>query len=358
MSQATESFDDLISDVQACRDCPSMTGCTRVLSWANGSPGAEVMFVGEAPGRLGADRTAVPFHGDVAGDNFERLLNLSGLPRSEVFITNAVLCNPRDRKGNNAPPTRKVLKECSQKLKRQIEIVRPLAVVTLGAAALESTRLIEPHDLSLKSDVRTVSKWNGLNLIPLYHPGARAMIHRNFAKQSSDYYFIGEWVRRQSRRKKNTLRSSKKLEESWEIVQYLLSRLGTASLFRIHKLLYLADYHSLEKFSRRITNFVYIRQKDGPYCVELGSRWFKDHQTELSVKKSNGVVQITWKNSDLFQESPKVEAETRVMIDWIIDETSSLNDSQLKTRAYLTKPMKAALKAERFGSTQLNKPLF
>ena len=109
MLHLSHDFDALIESIQECSVCASMAGCTRVLSWANGSPGAEVMFVGEAPGRLGADRTAVPFHGDVAGDNFERLLALSGLARRDVFITNAVLCNPRDENGNNAPPSRRVL---------------------------------------------------------------------------------------------------------------------------------------------------------------------------------------------------------------------------------------------------------
>src|SRR5690348_992986 len=109
----SESFDRLIGEVQSCDRCPSMEGCTRVLSWANGPAGAPVMFVGEAPGRLGADRTAVPFHGDKAGDNFELLLRLAKLSRRDVFVTNAVLCNPRDEDGNNAPPSKSVLRNCA-----------------------------------------------------------------------------------------------------------------------------------------------------------------------------------------------------------------------------------------------------
>ena len=98
-------FDELISYVQECRLCERMCESARVLSWANGWPNAPLMFVGEAPGRLGADRTTIPFHGDKAGDNFARLLELASISRSQIFVTNAVLCNPRDVQGNNASPT-------------------------------------------------------------------------------------------------------------------------------------------------------------------------------------------------------------------------------------------------------------
>lgn len=75
----TSDFATVVSRAQSCRACPEMDGCTRVLSDANGPVDARVMFIGEAPGRLGAERTAVPFHGDVAGENFEKIHFLSRL---------------------------------------------------------------------------------------------------------------------------------------------------------------------------------------------------------------------------------------------------------------------------------------
>src|SRR5215204_1003719 len=89
------AFDHLIADVQACRRCPSMEGRRRVLSIANGSPDARVMFIAEAPGRRGGEVTGVPLSRDASGLRFSRLLSLAGLSRDQVFITNAVLCNPR-----------------------------------------------------------------------------------------------------------------------------------------------------------------------------------------------------------------------------------------------------------------------
>jgi uracil-DNA glycosylase family 4 len=65
-----------------------------VLAGSNGPLKARVMFIGEAPGRLGAARTGVPFTSDQSGLRFQRLLAAAGLRREEVFLTNALLCNP------------------------------------------------------------------------------------------------------------------------------------------------------------------------------------------------------------------------------------------------------------------------
>ena len=91
------------------------------------------MIVGEAPGRLGADASQLPFHGDKSGHNFEALLEFSGLNRSDVFITNAVLCNPKSGDGNNATPTKCEIVNCASNLQKQISLLNPMIVVTLGA---------------------------------------------------------------------------------------------------------------------------------------------------------------------------------------------------------------------------------
>lgn len=357
MSGKVEAFEELVASVQSCTACESMAGCTRVLSWANGDPSASVMFVGEAPGRLGADRTAVPFHGDKAGDNFEKLLSLAGIARRDAFITNAVLCNPRDEKGNNAPPSRKVLQTCARNLWRQIEVIRPTVVVTLGGAALEATRCIKPHDLALSTHVRTLHDWNGLKLIPLYHPGARAMIHRNFSTQSADYYFVGEMVRRLGAKRRAKPKVLVQDDCSWAIVQYVVYKLQSLSLFRLHKIMYLADLRALKEQGEPISSFVYIRQKDGPYCVELGSRWFKAFEANIKTFSVDSKLHVAWNGNGLFDAEPKLPGNIRQSINKILTDTTGLDDSQLKTRVYLTGPMKAALRLEQGGMRQLNKPL-
>jgi uracil-DNA glycosylase family 4 len=356
--QAYTAFEALVADVQSCRLCSEMDGCTRVLSWANGPVTAKIMFVGEAPGRLGADRTSVPFHGDKAGDNFEHLIDLAGLTRREIFVTNAVLCNPKNEKGNNAPPSKGTLRNCSTNLARQIEAIDPAIVVTLGAAALEATRLIEHHDLSLSLSVRTAQKWNGRVLIPLYHPGARAMVHRNFAAQTADYYFVGETYRRLGRRRRASPEIVKPASQGWDIVKFLLSEFHSCSLFRLHKAMYLVDWRAISQTGHRASDFIYLRQKDGPYCVELGSRWYKRFQDELLFRRTGEQVLLEWRGRGLFDTGQEgLPSNIRDVAAEVVAETARLSDSQLKTKSYLTTPMKEYLRAERAGFSQLNRPL-
>ncbi|HEY8598592.1 MAG TPA: uracil-DNA glycosylase [Thermomicrobiales bacterium] len=171
-----------------------MIGRSRLLSPANGGPGARVIFIGEAPGRLGGDRTGVPFSGDQSGRNFERLLALAGLTRMEVFITNAVLCNPRDAQGRNRGPSRRELAACGELLGRQLAVVGAPVVVTLGAVALRAVGALAAHGLQLREAVGQPVPWQGRLLLPLYHPGLRAQLHRPFALQRDDFLALGQLV--------------------------------------------------------------------------------------------------------------------------------------------------------------------
>lgn len=178
---------DLSSMVQGCHACPRMEGRKRVLSSLNGGAHARVMFIAEAPGRFGADRTGVPIHGDPTGNNFEKLLSLIHWKREDVFITNAVLCNPRDEAGNNSAPSRLELSHCSFHLESQIIVVDPFIIVTLGQAALSALSLIFPHDLRLNKSVGEPHQWMNRTLFPMYHPSPRALLHRNFGRQLQDF---------------------------------------------------------------------------------------------------------------------------------------------------------------------------
>src|SRR5436309_10007080 len=110
-----------------------MDGRRRVLGAANGPLGARALFVAEAPGRLGGDRTGIPLTSDQTGRNFARLLAEAGLRREEVFVTNAVLCNPRNVRGNNRPPTGAERGNCLRHLDAVLELVAAPLVATLGA---------------------------------------------------------------------------------------------------------------------------------------------------------------------------------------------------------------------------------
>lgn len=183
-----EQFEALVAEASACRRCEAMCGRSAVLSAHNGSVGASVMFVGEAPGRQGGDRTRVPFSGDQSGRNFSRYLASIGLAREDIFITNSALCNPRSPTGANRKPTRQEVSNCSDFLRRQIEVVDPRVVVTLGTVALAALRAVEYHPFTLKENVGQVHTWRGRLLVPLYHPSPQVLAsHRREPQQLEDY---------------------------------------------------------------------------------------------------------------------------------------------------------------------------
>jgi uracil-DNA glycosylase family 4 len=192
-----EMFEMLAHEASKCRLCPAMCGRTAVLSHHNGAVETRVMFIGEAPGRQGGDRTRVPFSGDQSGRNFERYLASISLPRSAIFITNAVLCNPRKASGANRRPTSLEMANCSQFLRRQIEIIDPLVVVTLGAVSLEALRRIEYHELTLREAAGQIYEWQTRLLVPLYHPSPQVLASsRREAAQLEDYQAVAQAVGR------------------------------------------------------------------------------------------------------------------------------------------------------------------
>lgn len=162
-----------------------------VLSELNGPIDARVMFIGEAPGRKGADRTRIPFSGDQSGKNFEGFLAAASLKRSEIFITSAALCNPRTASGANRRPATQELRNCSGFLRRTIELVNPELIVTLGGVALEALKRLHDHPFTLRADSAQRRQWNGRTLIPLYHPSPQVLItSRDEQQQIKDYKVV------------------------------------------------------------------------------------------------------------------------------------------------------------------------
>jgi uracil-DNA glycosylase family 4 len=154
------------------------------------------MFIGEAPGRKGADRTRVPFSGDQSGKNFERFLAAINLRRADIFITSAALCNPRSESGANRKPSRAELSNCSGWLRQTIAVVNPAVVVTLGSVALDAIKAIAPHALTLQAAAATINSWDGRVLVPVYHPSPQVLAsHRREAQQLLDYQVVADAIK-------------------------------------------------------------------------------------------------------------------------------------------------------------------
>lgn len=332
-----------------------MTGSARVLGPGCGPLDAPIFFIGEAPGRLGADGSHLPFHGDKAGHNFESLIEQVGISRYKVFVTNAVLCNPKDTAGNNSTPTRTEIANCAPFLKEQIDIVQPDVVVSLGSTALNACNLVAPHTLTLKMSVRTKNKWYERVLVPVYHPGQRAMMHRSFANQLADYQFVVELARRRGRPKKG-VRAPKESPGSINkklsgVAKRILEKKPDGiSYFALHKLYFMAEVVHMDETGERLTNTYVIRQKDGPYCVDLHLSKLAELVPGIIISRDPAGSRIRITPQLSFEESNdaiELSPAEILSIDRAVQRYGDLSDAELKKVAYLSRPMRALLRKEK-----------
>ena len=164
-----------------------MSDLPAILSSKNGSIHTDLVFVAEAPGRFGSGRTGIPFHGDRSGDNFEQLLNHVGLKRKDIFITNAVLCNPL-KNGNNRRPTTKEIDNCIPFLETLISIITPKIISTVGEVGLEAINRIFETRYKLADVVASPLPIGKFILFPLYHPSPRVIYtRRSLDHQKKDF---------------------------------------------------------------------------------------------------------------------------------------------------------------------------
>lgn len=159
------SWPQLRIAILGCGRCTALVQSrSRVVPGAGEIP-ATVAFVGLAPGRLGGDRTGIPFSGDRSGELLRRMIrrvNLAG-----VFITNVVRCNPRDSRGRNRDPDAREIANCRIHLEAELALARPHLVVGLGRIAWrELAGREEPFAPRQRSAIRI----GGLRLFPMYHP--------------------------------------------------------------------------------------------------------------------------------------------------------------------------------------------
>ncbi|MDM0015767.1 uracil-DNA glycosylase [Variovorax sp. J22P168] len=338
-----------------------MADSARVLGPGCGPLKAPLVFVGEAPGRLGADGSHLPFHGDKSGHNFERLIEQVGISRYEVFVTNAVLCNPKDERGNNATPSPAEIANCAPFLRETLELVDPAVVVTLGAVALKACSLLEPHSLSLREHVRTANVWMKRTLIPAYHPGQRAMIHRSFANQLSDYQYVAETLRRQ-RQPKRKVSSSKPRPDAAKLGivarRILEGKAEGLSYFALHKLCFLAELASLEANGERMTNAYVVRQKDGPYFVDLHAAKLPQLIEGVQLRSEGGKLMLALPSQLALEDeaaltAPALSLSDRATVDSVLEKYGHLSDAELKRTVYLSHVMRDLLRQERATGANL-----
>ena len=154
------SFPELEEKVLSCRLCPLSSLRNRAVP-GEGDKKAELMFIGEAPGR-DEDAQGRPFVGR-AGQLLTKIIEAMKWKREEVFITNVVKCRPPD----NRTPLPDEVEKCSPYLVRQIELIRPKVIVTLGKVA---TDVFIPGRKSMGERRGKFVDHQGIRIMPTFHP--------------------------------------------------------------------------------------------------------------------------------------------------------------------------------------------
>jgi len=164
------NLEDLKYQVENCRKCGLWENRSHPVL-GEGNPKAEVMFIGEAPGRE-EDRLGRPFVG-AAGRLLDEIFSEIGIKRGEVYITNVVKCRPP----GNRPPTKREVRACSIYLDKQISIIKPRIVVALGNTA--ASYILDRYNMRFTSMRRTHGKvfkvgtmWGEMRILLTYHPAA------------------------------------------------------------------------------------------------------------------------------------------------------------------------------------------
>lgn len=157
-----QTLPDLSAAVAACRAC-SLCGTRTQTVFADGDPGARLLFVGEAPGR-DEDAQGLPFVGR-AGQLLNKMIAAIDLKREEVYICNVLKCRPPD----NRVPAPDEVERCRPFLEQQIAIVNPALICALGLSAAQA--LLQTKSSMSAMRGKTFA-FRGVPVIPTYHPAA------------------------------------------------------------------------------------------------------------------------------------------------------------------------------------------
>ena len=156
-----DTLERISAEIRACHRCDLHFGRKQSVP-GDGSTVAKIMFIGEGPG-FHEDQQGLPFVGP-AGRFLEELLAMIGMNRSEVYITNVVKCRPP----SNRDPQPEEIEACRGYLERQIAIIQPKMVITLGRYSM--ARYIPNARISLVHG--QVRKIDNVLVYPMYHPAA------------------------------------------------------------------------------------------------------------------------------------------------------------------------------------------
>jgi len=170
----SELLEKLRKEISACVKCRELAETRTQTVFGDGTIGAEVLFVGEAPG-ADEDRQGVPFVGK-AGQLMDSAMRHAGIPRRMVFIANVLKCRPPE----NRDPLPDEIDNCRVFLAAQITLLKPKIICTLGRFGLQQLlkgdyKISEVHGKPIRSKDNTI-------YFPMYHPAAA--LHNGALRES------------------------------------------------------------------------------------------------------------------------------------------------------------------------------
>jgi uracil-DNA glycosylase len=186
-AERREALKEVWEQARGCPRCPELVATRKTVVFGAGNADAELMFVGEAPGAT-EDEQGVPFVGR-AGKLLEKLLEEIGLARSEVFICNVLKCRPP----NNRDPLPVEIDNCKEYLHRQVELIQPTVICTLGNF---STKLLRGDPTGItrlhgQPEVLTLGR-RAVRLYPIFHPAAALYTPRTLETLREDFLRLPE----------------------------------------------------------------------------------------------------------------------------------------------------------------------
>src|SRR3954449_2899704 len=165
--QRREELKAVYREASGCTHCPQIASTRQTVVFGSGNADADLMFIGEAPGE-NEDKRALPCVGQ-AGRLLDTLLEEIGLTRGDVFVCNVLKCRPP----GNRDPLPQEIDACQDYLWRQLELIEPNVVCTLGNFA---TKLLRGDPTGItrlhgREEVRRIGP-RRVRLYPIYHPAA------------------------------------------------------------------------------------------------------------------------------------------------------------------------------------------
>jgi uracil-DNA glycosylase len=187
VSERREALKELLMQTRACVRCSELAATRKTVVFGAGNANADLMFVGEAPGAT-EDEQGLPFVGR-AGKLLDQLLEEIGLTRGDVFVTNVLKCRPP----GNRDPLPIEIENCQEYLLRQVELIQPTVICTLGNF---STKLLRGDPTGItrlhgQPEVRELGV-RAVRLYPIYHPAAALYTPRMLETLREDFARLPE----------------------------------------------------------------------------------------------------------------------------------------------------------------------